>query len=307
MEFKKFTSLENTYRQNLIDKVLLEGFDEQRWIVTEKIHGANFSFWYDGEDFKVASRNQFVDGTFYNCQSVINKYEQKIKDWYNNNPCSMIVIYGELYGQGIQKEVVYGEKDFAAFEFIVDGIILNKVDSAWLAYEVGVPFTPILYKGSFKECVDAENKFQSLLTPKGFEGENFAEGVVIEPVIPAWFKNGSRVYFKNKTEAFTEKKNKKEHKPAVGLSEVEQALLDNILEYNSPQRVSNVISKIGQITNKDFPKILGLTIQDILEDFQKETSTDVKKVAEENYKLWSKSLQNEVTKTVREEFVKHLD
>ena len=307
MEFKKFTSLENTYRQNLIDKVLLEGLDEQLWIVTEKIHGANFSFWYDGKDFKVASRSKFVEGTFYNCQSVINKYEQKIKDWYNNNPCSMIVIYGELYGQGIQKEVVYGEKDFAAFEIVVDGVIRKKDDSARLAYEMGIPFTPILGSGSFGECMYIKNKFQSRLTPEGFEGKNFAEGVVIEPVIPTWFKNGTRVYFKNKTQAFTEKKNVKKAAPTVGLNGVEQALINEVLAYNTSQRVGNVISKIGQITNKDFPKILGLTIQDILEDFQKETSTDVKKVAEENYKLWSKSLQNEVTKTVREEFVKHLD
>ena len=310
MEFKKFTSLENTYRQNLLDKVVLEGLDEQLWIVTEKVHGANFSFWYDGKDFKVASRNQFVDGTFYNCQSVINKYEQKIKDWFNSDHLSEIesvVIYGELYGQGIEKEVVYGEKDFAAFEVHVNGDVQYKDVAIHICEEIGLKFVPVLFQGTFQDCMKVENTFQSHLTPLGFEGENFAEGVVIEPVNPAWFKNGSRVYFKNKTEAFTEKKKKKEHKPTIGLSEVEQALLDNVLEYNSPQRVSNVISKIGQITNKDFPKILGLTIQDILEDFQKETSTDVKKVAEENYKLWSKSLQKEVTKTVREEFVKHLD
>lgn len=63
MEFKKFSSLENTYRQNLIDKVQYEGKDGGAWIVTEKIHGANFSFWCDGIEVKTASRTQFVYGT----------------------------------------------------------------------------------------------------------------------------------------------------------------------------------------------------------------------------------------------------
>ena len=306
MEFKKFTSLENTYRQNLIDKVLLEGFDERLWIVTEKIHGANFSFWYNGKDFKVASRNQFVDGTFYNCQSVINRYEQKIKDWYETHPCSQVIIYGELYGDGIQKEVVYGEKDFAAFEVVLDGVVQDKRTAVLMVNEMSVPFAPLKGIGTFQDCLNVNNTFRSHLTPEGFEGENFAEGVVIEPVIPAWFKNGNRVYFKNKTEAFAEKKNKKEHKPTVGLSEVEQALLNAVLEYNTPQRVSNVISKV-KVTNKDFPRILGCTMQDILADFQKETGVEAKRVAEEHYKLWIGSLKNEVTKTVREEFVKHLD
>lgn len=307
MEFKKFTSIENTCRQNLIEKVFIEGLEDQEWIVTEKVHGANFSFWYNGKEFKVASRNQFVDGTFYNCQAVINRYEQKIKDWYETHPCQQVVIYGELYGDGVQKEVVYGEKDFVAFEVVLDGIIQDKRTAILMANEVGVPFVHLKGIGTFEDCLSVNNTFRSHLTPNGCTEENFAEGVVIEPVNPCWFKNGSRVYFKNKTAQFTEKKSVKEQKVVVGLSIAEHQLLEDVLQYNTIQRVRNVLSKIGQITNKDFPKILGLTIQDILEDYEKESGVSVKKVAEENYKLWSKSLQNEVTKTVREEFVKHLE
>jgi Rnl2 family RNA ligase len=118
MEFRKFNSLENTYRQNLIEKVLFEGKGKGEWIVSEKIHGANFSFWCDGNEVKVASRTQFVDGTFFNCQSVINKYHDGILKFHRERleKGDLLVIYGELYGKSVQKEVDYGPKDFRAFD-----------------------------------------------------------------------------------------------------------------------------------------------------------------------------------------------
>ena len=107
MEFHKFSNLENTYRQNLIDKVQYEGKDVGEWVVTEKIHGANFSFWCDGTEVKVASRSQFVDGTFYNCQAVINRYSEGILNWCQGFGVKTFIVYGELFGGNIQKEVKY--------------------------------------------------------------------------------------------------------------------------------------------------------------------------------------------------------
>ena len=42
--FNKFPSLENTYRQKEIDEIVNQGLADQGYIVTEKVHGANFSF-----------------------------------------------------------------------------------------------------------------------------------------------------------------------------------------------------------------------------------------------------------------------
>jgi len=80
-----------------------------------------------------------------------------------------------------------------------------------------------------------------------------------------------------------------------------------MLEYNTPQRVSNVISKIGAVTNKDFGKILGLTTQDLLEEYTKETERDPKMIAESNWKAFLKLLQSEVGKEVRTQFVVALE
>lgn len=308
MEFVKFSSLDNTYRQNLIDKVQYEGKDGGLWIATEKLHGANFSFWCDGKEVKVASRTQFVDGTFYNCQAVINKYSDKVLSLFRNladNP-SQIVVYGELFGGNVQKEVEYGGKDFRAFDMVINGQVQNKLVQRSLCEGSGIPNAPFIASGSLVECLTLENTFKSTLTPEGYLEENNAEGLVIEPVIPTWFNNGSRVYFKNKTASFSEKKAKPKNQ-VFDLSEDESALLNDIIIYNTEQRVSNVISKIGVVTNKDFGRILGLTTQDILEDFSKDTDRDPKKEAEANWKQFLKLLQAEVGKTVREQFVKALD
>ena len=308
MEFYKFSSLDNTYRQNLIDKVQYEAKDGGLWIATEKLHGANFSFWCDGKEVKVASRTQFVDGTFYNCQAVINKYSDKIMNLFKALPegTKQITIYGELFGGNVQKEVEYGEKDFRAFDMSIDGVVQNKLVQRSLCEGIGIPNAPLISSGVFSEVLALPNTFKSTLTPEGYTEENTSEGLVIEPVIPTWFNNGSRVYFKNKTESFSERKAKPKNE-VFELSDEESDLLNELLSYNTEQRVSNVISKIGAVTNKDFGRILGLTTQDILEDFTKDTDRDPKTEAEDNWKQFLKLLQTDVGKTVREQFVKALD
>lgn len=305
MEFKKFSSLENTYRDATVAKVQYEGKDGGLWIATEKLHGANFSFWCDGTEVKVASRSQFVDGTFYNCQAVINKYQDQIMQlWLNESmgdDRTLVVVYGELLGGNIQKEVEYGDKDFKAFDVFVNGSPINKALAQEGCLEVGIPFVPVIHVGTFAECLALPNTFKSILTPTDYIEENTSEGLVIEPVTPAWFNNGSRIYFKNKTPAFSERQAKP--KQVFELSEQESDLLNGMLEYNTSQRVSNVISKIGTVTNKDFGKILGLTTQDILEDFTKDTDRDPKVEAQDNWKQFLKLFQGEVGKEVRQQFV----
>lgn len=309
MEFKRFSSLENTYRANLIDKVQYEGKDGGDWIATEKLHGCNLSFWCDGAEVKVASRTQFVDGTFYNCQAVINKYSDAVLNLFHvlTGDHKELVIYGELFGGNVQKEVEYGEKDFRAFDLTLDGIVQTKLNQRAWCEGVGILSAPLIASGTFAECLALSNTFKSTLTPESYEEENTSEGLVIEPTVPTYFNNGSRIYFKNKTEGFSEKKRKPKEHIVFELSDEESELMNELLTYNTTQRVSNVISKIGQVTNKDFGKILGLTTQDLLEEFTKETEQDPKQIAEDNWKAFLKLLQAEVGKEVRAQFVLALE
>lgn len=42
--FKKYNSIENTYRQEFLDKIKGHGFWEDEFVVQEKVHGANLSY-----------------------------------------------------------------------------------------------------------------------------------------------------------------------------------------------------------------------------------------------------------------------
>lgn len=308
MEFKKFSSLENTYRQSTVDKIVYEALDQGKWIATEKVHGANFSFWFDGVVLKVASRTQFVDGTFYDCQGVIDKYSNNIKEGYFSRfqLGTSLVIYGELFGKGIQKEVIYGDKDFIAFDVCVDGEPVDYDTMKTICSECGIPVVPVLGLGTFKDMLKIDNTFRSLLTPEGFEGDNTAEGLAISPVTPKWFSNGSRVWLKNKTSVFSEKKNTST-KTVVELPEEINALTESLLEYATTNRVNNVLSKVGNITNKDFGRVLGLTIQDMLEEYEKDFSARFKDQTGEHYSKSISIINKQTGNVVRKVFLAHLE
>ena len=48
MQFIKYNSLENHYRDKFIQKVFDEGYGKETFVCTEKVHGANFSFYFNG-------------------------------------------------------------------------------------------------------------------------------------------------------------------------------------------------------------------------------------------------------------------
>lgn len=105
MEFQKYTSIENHYREKTIQFLRMNGMEKMPYELTEKIHGANFSFWCNGNDVRVASRNMFVDGSFYGSQEVIDKYAPMVRElWKEHAPLS-IAVYGELYGPSVQKGI----------------------------------------------------------------------------------------------------------------------------------------------------------------------------------------------------------
>lgn len=85
-QFTKFPSLENTYRQKEIDKIVMMEIKDQ-WVVTEKVHGANFSFWVYKDvdtkeiDIKCAKRSGWIeeDEKFFNYKSVLEKYRPMLE------------------------------------------------------------------------------------------------------------------------------------------------------------------------------------------------------------------------------------
>lgn len=136
-KFRKYPSINNLDNGSFLRYSNLT--NESEWIVTEKIHGANFAFYIDFEkNIKVASRNRIIlDGEyFYNSKMLINKFSESLISLFDLinfefQSIEYIVIYGEIYGgyypnvpklksvKGpIQQNVWYSpDYEFMAFDF----------------------------------------------------------------------------------------------------------------------------------------------------------------------------------------------
>ena len=292
LKFKKFSSLENSYRENFIHKIREQGYENDVYIITEKLHGANYSFTVvvvGGIAVSVipAKRSGYInsDEKFYNHRPVYENYIHKVSNLAscllkdNNMSNGIVTVYGELYGGNIQGGMAYPlEQDFAGFDITVDGTPIDKRKAFSLMNEFEIPTVPVL--GYAKSLSDALEWNESFITKKlrdGFDTENpqaEAEGVVIEPVTPHYLASGERVYLKKKTKRFLEKGKNKIEKPKVSLNEPLSKLLETSLEYINDNRFNAVVSKEGEVNIKMIGKIAGLMTQDIVVDIIKDENIE---------------------------------
>ena len=312
MKFKSFTKLTNTNKPKSINDIRALGYDKELWVVTEKLDGANFSFWYNGTDFKVASRSRFVDGTFFNCQQVIDRYQSSIVDFYEQ--ClvdgklfqgDVLTITGELIGDNINSRVKYRypegmTRDFYAF----DTSINDEPQGYMFTYDNidCVKCVPLIDICTFDEALGRNNTFKSHLSPD--IEVNFSEGLSLSPVKTLFFKSGSRVWLKSKSAEFKEK-GVKQHKPVVILSDGDNQRLQDILEFINNARVLSAISKFGEVRSADFGILMKIILEDIFEDYREEYGSD----ASQGTTDWAtimKTIKQELSKEIRSEFVKRV-
>lgn len=318
-EFKKFNSLENSYRENFIHKIREQGYEDEEYIITEKLHGANYSFTVVIENelpvsVIPAKRSGYIhsDEKFYNHRPVYEKYDDKVSNLAlcllkdGDMSDGIVTVYGELYGGNIQGGMAYPlEQDFAGFDITVDGTPIDKRKAFSLMNEYEIPTVPVL--GYAKSLSDALEWNESFITKKlrdGFDTENpqaEAEGVVIEPVTPHYLPSGERVYLKKKTKRFLEKGKNKIEKPKVSLNESLSKLLETSLEYINENRYNAVVSKEGDVNIKMIGKISGLMTQDIITDLIKDgIFDDLKDLGDASeVKKFKQTLQSEVINFIR--------
>ena len=124
----------------------------------------------------------------------------------------------------------------------------------------------------------------------------------MKPVQPAFMPNGERVAIKCKTTKFTEKKNKQANRfnAPSELSETDKAKLNEFTCFLTENRVKNVLSKIdsANLTAKDFGRVMGLTVQDALEEIERNYGPFLEQF--ENPTLAKKTFTNEASNLVRE-------
>lgn len=313
IEFIKFPSLENTYRQKEIDKIEMMGIKGE-WIVTEKVHGANFSFWVTKDDegnvnIRCAKRTGWIEESekFFNYKAVLDKYKDNLVN-LRKSILSDYVLYGELFGGNIQSGMCYSEEqDFIAFDMCFlneDGTKypIEKKAVMTLEPDYNIPVVPLIgVYDTLQEALEVNESFDSLLMRDEFNGDDKhkeAEGIVIEPNTPTFEPNGSRIYLKKKTKRFLEKSGKPtiKHKQVSNLSPVVKEVLERSTPYICENRFNAVVSKIGEVTIKDIGKVMGLMTQDIIVDIEKDLDIVIDQMFENkpDKQSYMKNLQKHV-------------
>ena len=92
---------------------------------------------------------------------------------------SGIVLYGEIYGVGIQKNYDYGLKDieFAAFDISINGVYKGSTMAQTLiVYMLELPYVPVLFEGNWSQEIQDKYTFNNFI-----EGTKIPhEGIVIK-------------------------------------------------------------------------------------------------------------------------------
>jgi Rnl2 family RNA ligase len=264
-------------------------FKKTDWVVTEKIHGANFCITTDGSDVRFSKRKEFLqpDEDFFGYHSIQPKLANQVKEIFTliqaERPRTFKVsVYGELFGgeyphpdvaavpnvQAIQTGVYYSPTiEFCAFDIAIeengnppkrDYIDYDK--ALKLFQQVGMLRAEPLFIGKYEQAIaqpiDFDSTIPALLGLPQLTSSNKAEGVVIKPVKCIYLdtpKGRIRPILKRKIAEFAE--DSRFHQATKWDNQKaysnEDWLTQAMLALVTENRLLNVISKIGRVSAKD--------------------------------------------------------
>ncbi|HAS42296.1 MAG TPA: RNA ligase [Microscillaceae bacterium] len=256
------------------------------WVVTEKIHGANFCILANEEETHFAKRKEILpeEENFFGYHQLRETLTEKAEQIYTEvsqaHPDTVAVaIYGELFGGAYPHPKVASKTDVQAIQ---TGVYYSPEIHFWvfdllritdtLAYYVGfdaladycqkvqLPFVPALFRGTYQEVQNYPIKFESTiagLLDLPILEDNWAEGVVIKPAEPILLdtnKGWIRPVIKKKIELFSE--DNRYHQAQkwageAGASNLLGEVLTAVHQLVNENRLQAVRSKIGQVDFQD--------------------------------------------------------
>ena len=329
MRFLKYPSIENSSRIKAINQIQQQGFSDGTWCATNKIHGSNYSFRYDGDRLKCGNRAELLVGdgsNFYGSNNVYYAHTKRIANLYNylKRKCEFreMALYGELFGgnyphkdvekvtnvKKIQSGVFYcPHNDFFLFDIVLfdDKKVVKFFDTDEVE-TLGTKFNflsiDILYHGTLEQMLALNPIFKDE-TYKFFKlpeiENNMSEGFVLRPMKTSFLHDGSRVILKHKNPKFKEKAAKKERKLQKSLPPEAQDLLEEWVRYVTENRLHNVISHEYEFGQKDFGKLINLVYLDVYNSFVKDNKEAIDSMEKSMFKKVSKQVNQEVANLIR--------
>jgi len=279
--FKKYPSIENSYREKFINGfvTMYPYLLAATYIITEKVHGANFQIYFEPlMPWRYGKRTAFLQEgeKLYDVHNVVRHYIETFEDIQNwvDHSLNTVRLFGELYGPGIQKGVSYSTaKRIGFYDMMVNDVLLapaafrNKNFTGLQQHALPIVATV----AELTVALDFSVEFNSLLNP--IEG-NVCEGVVIAPLGKVYYdKLGRRFCLKKKNEKFMEKV--KAAKPIRAADPVITRLNLEFRSYITDNRLQSVFSQHGEIEEPaqigEYIKlVLGDTKEAFLKDFSEE-------------------------------------
>ncbi len=259
------------------------------WVVTEKIHGANFGITTDGVTVEFAKRKELLQPgeDFFGYLDKKPQLEVQAKQVFTILQAKIpgllrATIYGELFGgeyphpdvavvkgmQAVQTGVYYSPNiEYCAFDIAVSG----DFGSQYLDYDitlqvlrdVGMMRAEPLLIGKFDQAFNYKIEFEStipkILKLPVLDKANKAEGVVIKPIKSIYVetkKGRVRPIIKKKISEFAE--NERFHQAQKWdyqqQLDVKSLIIQQLLGFVTLNRLKNVISKVGRLSGHDNQK-----------------------------------------------------
>lgn len=339
MSFKRYSSIENAYREKTVNYYIMQGHTAGIWRGREKIHGSNFQLDYENGDVTAGKRSAKLTESelmgFFRADLIVAKYKAKVLQLASilelqvpeGLPFDM-KIYGELYGgvyphidiekdpeaKQVQKGIFYSpHNEFAAFDIAINDRFLPDDVMEDLLKQVDIPVCPLLVEGTFEEVMAYTNEGQSVVAQVLHNlpviEDNIMEGLVLKPMIPVNLNDGSRVLLKNKNDKWSEKSDKtKVPKATIVMTDEQKEVYTSLSSRVTENRLKNVISHFGSITNKDFGKLLALMTQDIVTEHTKEDEVLLANIEDKKErKTLTKMLNGDIAILIRANFLNIID
>ncbi len=307
--------------------------DKCQWVVTEKIHGANFSFIYENKTLKFAKRKEYLSwkDDFFGFQLVVAKIEDQILQLFEKLSAEIeadkYIIYGELFGgkyphpdvkldtnvQAIQTGVYYSPSiSFMAFDIAIER---NGVKS-YIIYERAIGYfkthqivyaQPLLI-AKFGEALSFNTRINSTI-PTQFSlpelPSNLIEGVVVKPYnlkLEDAFSNRPVVKLKNPEFEEDERFHKAEkwsYIPSVS-SKTEDLtyIVDELRNYITRNRLESAISKIGSLDFTNAERIIAIKLeflQDAISDFNENNADFLMDLPPDEYEWIKERVRVEIS------------
>lgn len=206
MEYTKIPNIfkrEEFGRNRLIEGLYstpeLEYLSSNKWVWTEKVDGTNIRVIWDGHIVSFGGRteraqipahlanrlNELFGGT--NKEEI---FEQK----FGETP---VILFGEGFGEKIQKGGLYGPVDFILFDVFCGGMWLKRAAVEDIAKSFEIRVVPIVATGPLTEAV----KFIKT-HPLSYLRKAEMEGVVCRPLQELSDRQGNRIIVKIKCRDF---------------------------------------------------------------------------------------------------------